>query len=107
MVLMVRIGQVMYLHQDAYSEYQKRHAKLWPEMKEELKAHGATNYTIFLNEANGQLFAYLEVPDAAKYNEIANTDVCQRWWKYMAPLMDTNVDNSPVTTDLKEVFHLN
>ena len=37
---------------------------------------------------------------------IAETDICKKWWKYMEPLMDTNEDNSPVTTDLQEVFHL-
>ena len=43
---MKRIGQVMYLHKDAYDEYEKRHAELWPEMKEALKEHGANNYSI-------------------------------------------------------------
>lgn len=104
---MKRIGQIMYLHKDSYDEYQKRHAELWPEMKEALKAHGATNYSIFLNKENGELFAYLEVADIEKYNTIAHTDVCKKWWKYMEPLMDTNGDNSPITLELEEVFHLN
>ncbi|AVK64027.1 L-rhamnose mutarotase [Lactobacillus sp. CBA3606] len=103
---MVRLGQVMYLHKDAYAEYQKRHAELWPEMKQALKKYGAKNYSIFLNELTGQTFAYLEVSDEATYNKIADTDICKKWWQYMEPLMDTNEDNSPVTTDLKEVFHL-
>ncbi|MCL1633009.1 L-rhamnose mutarotase [Sporolactobacillus sp. CPB3-1] len=103
---MPRIGQIMYLHKEFYKEYQKRHAELWPEMKKELKDHGASNYSIFLNEENGELFAYLEVPNVAKYNEIANTDICKKWWAYMKPLMKTNPDNSPVALDLKEVFHL-
>lgn len=103
---MIRIGQVMYLHKDAYDEYVKRHAELWPEMKAALKEHGAHNYSIYLNEKTGQTFAYLEVPDVVKYNEIAQTDICKKWWAYMKPLMETNPDNSPVTTDLKEVFHL-
>ncbi|WP_416354009.1 L-rhamnose mutarotase [Agrilactobacillus fermenti] len=103
---MARIGQIMYLHKDAYDEYQKRHSELWPEMKQALKEHGASNYSIFLNKDNGELFAYLEVPDVDKYNEIANTEICKKWWAYMEPLMDTNADNSPVATDLTEVFHL-
>ncbi|MCO7124339.1 L-rhamnose mutarotase [Sporolactobacillus shoreicorticis] len=103
---MPRIGQIMYLNKDVYDEYQKRHANLWPEMKKELKDHGATNYSIFLNKENGELFAYLEVPDVASYNEIANTDICKKWWAYMKPLMKTNLDNSPVALDLHEVFHL-
>lgn len=103
---MARIGQIMYLYKDNYEEYQKRHSNLWPEMKKELKNHGATNYSIFLNKENGELFAYLEVPDIAQYNEIANTEICKKWWAYMKPLMKTNPDNSPVALDLNEVFHL-
>ncbi len=30
----------------------------------------------------------------------------RKWWDYMAPLMDVNPDNSPVSHDLREVFHL-
>ncbi|CAM3088819.1 L-rhamnose mutarotase [Sporolactobacillus spathodeae] len=103
---MIRIGQIMYLNKAYYAEYEERHANLWPEMKKELKDHGATNYSIFLNKENGELFAYLEVLDEEKYKEIANTDICKKWWGYMKPLMKTNPDNSPVAIDLKEVFHL-
>lgn len=104
---MERIAQIMYVNKDSFEEYERRHNELWPEMKEELKSHGASNYSIFLNKNNGELFAYLEVPDVDKYNEIANTAVCKKWWDYMEPLMKTNDDNSPVALDLKEVFHLN
>lgn len=104
---MARIGQIMYVYPNKYDEYEKRHRELWPEMKTTLKAYGATNYSIYLNKANGELFAYLEVADVAKYNEIANTDICKKWWDYMKPLMKTNPDNSPVAVDLHEVFHLN
>ncbi|AVD55091.1 MULTISPECIES: L-rhamnose mutarotase [Heyndrickxia] len=104
---MKRIAQIMYLDKAYYDEYEKRHANLWPEMKKALKDHGATNYSIFLNKENGELFAYLEVPDVAGYNRIAQTDICKKWWEYMEPLMKTNPDNSPVSLDLKEVFHLN
>ncbi|EPC75458.1 L-rhamnose mutarotase [Lacticaseibacillus paracasei] len=103
---MARIGQIMYVYPNKYDEYEKRHRELWPEMKTTLKAYGATNYSIYLNKANGELFAYLEVADVAKYNEIANTDICKKWWDYMKPLMKTNPDNSPVAVDLHEVFHL-
>jgi L-rhamnose mutarotase len=30
----------------------------------------------------------------------------QKWWAYMAPLMEVNPDNSPVCTELPEIFHL-
>ncbi|MDP4350223.1 L-rhamnose mutarotase, partial [Escherichia coli] len=36
----------------------------------------------------------------------ASTDVCQRWWKYMTDVMPANADNSPVSSELQEVFYL-
>jgi L-rhamnose mutarotase len=38
--------------------------------------------------------------------ETANTDICKKWWEFMAPIMETNPDNSPVSIDLQNVFHL-
>lgn len=104
---MKRIAQIMSVNPDQYAEYERRHQALWPEMTKMLQTHGVTNYSIFLNPNTGELFAYLEVTDQAKYEQIANTEICQKWWHYMAPLMTTNPDESPVTLDLKEVFHLN
>lgn len=96
----------MYLNSGMEKEYEKRHNNIWPEMKETLKEHDASNYSIFLEEETKQLFAYLEVPSQEEYNKISNTEVCKKWWAYMEPLMATKEDNSPVTTELKEVFHL-
>ena len=30
----------------------------------------------------------------------------KKWWKYMADIMETNPDNSPVSIPLEEVFYL-
>jgi L-rhamnose mutarotase len=103
---MKRIAQILFVNPGQYEEYEKRHANLWPEMEKALIEHGARNYSIFLNKQDGNLFAYLEVENQAKYNEIANTEICKKWWDYMAPIMKVNDDNSPVTIDLTEVFHL-
>lgn len=103
---MIRKATIMTVYQEYYEEYKRRHDEIWPEMKKVLKEHGAHNYSIFLDERSGQLFAYVEVEDEEKWNQIAETEVCQRWWAYMEPLMETNPDNSPISIELKEVFHL-
>ena len=41
-----------------------------------------------------------------KWARSAETEVCRRWWHFMAPLMETNADESPVSIDLDNVFHL-
>jgi len=102
---MIRKASIMYVNKDAFSEYEHRHDELWPELAQELKSHGAHNYSIFLDKNTGQLFAYLEVEDEEKWAKIAQTEACQKWWAYMKDIMKTNEDNSPVSVPLTSVFH--
>ena len=103
---MIRKAFVMQLHIGQESEYQKRHNSIWPELEEALKSKGVSNYSIFLHKETLQLFAYAEIEDEAKWQAVAQTEVCQRWCVYMGEIMDTNSDCSPVSTELNEVFHL-
>ena len=103
---MIRKAFVMSVHPDQHTEYEKRHNPIWEELEQTLKEHGAHNYSIFLHAATNQLFGYVEIEDEARWDAIAQTDVCQRWWAYMANVMPANPDNSPVSVDLKSVFHL-
>lgn len=103
---MYRIASVMQVFEGKNDEYKKRHDMIWPELSKALKDHGAHNYSIFLHEQTGQLFAYLEVNNIEEYNRISEIEICQRWWAYMKDIMETNPDNSPVSIELKEVFYL-
>lgn len=87
-------------------EYEKRHREIWEDLKIILKEYGVNSYSIFLNKETSQLFAYLEIEDETKWNEIANTEICKKWWVYMKDIMPTNADNSPISEDLKIVFSL-
>jgi L-rhamnose mutarotase len=64
------------------------------------------NYNIFLYPKTNQLFAYVEIEDEGRWNAIAQTDVCRRWWAYMKDIMPSNPDNSPISVELKPVFYL-
>ena len=99
-------GFKMYLHPGMEAEYKRRHDALWPEMIEMIHAYGGKNYTIFLDRDTNTLFGYLEIENEEKWADSANTAICRKWWDYMADIMDTNPDNSPVSIDLNEVFHL-
>ncbi|WEG10932.1 L-rhamnose mutarotase [Pullulanibacillus sp. KACC 23026] len=103
---MKRIASIMYVKKDAYEEYEKRHTEIWPEMVAELKNHGASNYSIFLDRDSGQLFAYLEIESEEKWAQMSQTAVCQKWWHFMDPLMETNEDHSPVSKELHPVFYM-
>lgn len=100
------LGFKMKLYPGYEEEYERRHTALWPEMKEMIREYGGSDYTIFLDEETGVLYAVITVKDEERWNESANTAICRKWWAYMADLMETNDDQSPVSIPLKKVFHL-
>ncbi len=99
-------GFKMKLFEGQAEEYEKRHNELWPEMIEMIHEHGGKNYTIFWDKETDTLFGYLEIEDEEKWSKSADTAINRKWWDFMAPVMETNPDNSPVCIDLKNVFHL-
>ena len=99
-------GFKMKLYPGMKQEYEKRHNNLWPEMQDMIHEYGGKNYTIFLDEETNTLFGYIELEDEARWAESADTEICRKWWDYMADIMETNPDNSPVSIDLTKVFHL-
>ncbi len=103
---MHRIAFKMQLHKGFEQEYYKRHTEIWPELKKLLKEAGVSDYSIFLDETTNSLFGILKAEDPDKLKDLPNTAVMQKWWKYMADIMETNTDNSPVQIPLKEVFYL-
>lgn len=99
-------GFKMKLFPGMEEEYERRHNLLWDEMKDMIHEYGGSNYTIFLDKETDVLFGYLEVEDEERWDQSAETQICRKWWDYMADIMETNPDNSPVSIDLKKVFHL-
>ena len=69
----------MKLYEGQEAEYERRHNLLWPEMKDMIHEYGGKNYSIFLDKET---------------------------LTFMADIMETNPDNSPVCIDLHTVFHL-
>jgi len=96
---------MMRVHPDKQAEYASRHNPIWPELAGVLKEHGVHNYSIFLDPTTSQLFAYVEIEDEIRWNAIANTPVCQKWWNHMSSIMPAHSDHSPVSASLREVFH--
>ena len=102
----MRIAFKMKLFEGSLEEYKKRHNPIWPELEKVLKDHGIISYSIYLDKDTNDLFGYAEIEDQKKWDDVANTDICKKWWDYMAPLMEVNEDKSPVSKDLLEVFHI-
>ena len=103
---MIRKAFRMSVHAGCEDEYQRRHTPIWEELAHTLTAHGVHNYSIFLDRQTGDLFAYAEIDSEERWEAIARTDVCRRWWKYMRDLMPSKPDDEPLSRPLHEVFHL-
>jgi L-rhamnose mutarotase len=103
---MQRIAFTMRLHKGFEEEYRRRHDALWPELQTLLHDTGIREYSIFLDELSGTLFAVLQIADPKAMEGLPEHPVMQRWWAYMQDIMDTNADKSPTTRSLKEVFYL-
>jgi L-rhamnose mutarotase len=52
------------------------------------------------------LFAFQKTEGGAGSQDLGNTEIVQKWWDYMADIMEVNPDNSPVSIPLPEVFHM-
>ena len=88
------------------AEYTRRHNPIWAELEEVLRQHGVHRYSIFLDPETHDLFAYAEIESEERWQALASTEVCRRWWRSMRELMPSNPDDSPQARGLREVFHL-
>jgi L-rhamnose mutarotase len=95
----------MKLRKGFEKEYKKRHDEIWPELVKLLKASGVSDYSIFLDEETGTLFAAQKCSGASS-QDLGSNPIVRKWWDYMADIMEVNPDKSPVSIPLPEVFHL-
>ena len=90
------------------AEYRARHAEVWPDMLDALRAAGWRNYSLFLS-GDGLLVGYLETDDyQAALDRMAGTEVNARWQREMAPYF-TELDGRPPDQGFRriaEIFHL-
>jgi L-rhamnose mutarotase len=103
---MKRFGFKMKLLPGFKEEYRKRHNEIWPELVSILKNEGIGNYSIFLDEETNTLFAYQEQDGDKTSQDLGSMEIVKKWWKYMADIMVTNPDNSPVSVPLDQVFYM-
>ena len=89
------------------TEYQRRHAEIWPEMKDLLKQAGICNYSIWTD--GEALFGYYECEKGIAFAEKtqAGSPIVERWNEYMKDVLILEMD--PVTgaqPKLEQVFLL-
>lgn len=103
---MNEIAFLMKLKPGVEAEYKRRHDELWPELSAALTDAGIRDYSIYLDRTTSTLFAVQKRTDNHTADALPQRPVMQRWWAYMADLMETNPDHSPVVHELERVFHL-
>ena len=86
-------------------EYKKRHDEIWPELSKALADAGVSDYSIFLDEETLTLFAVQKLARENTANQLPQKEIVKKWWAYMADIMETNEDKSPVCIELKNVFY--
>jgi L-rhamnose mutarotase len=96
----------MKLKTGATNEYRRRHDALWPELAQLLRDAGIHDYSIFLDEETLHLFAVLKLRPENQRDSLPQHPVMQRWWAYMADLMETDSDLRPLEQPLLPMFHL-
>lgn len=103
---MIRTAFVMQLLKGNEAEYKKRHDEIWPELSRELSEAGVSDYSIFLDEDTGTLYAFQKLAEGHRADSLPEREIVKKWWAYMADIMETNPDNSPKVRPLTEVFHM-
>ena len=103
---MQQIAFKMQLKPGHAAEYQRRHDAIWPELASLLQESGVRDYSIFLDEETGALFAVLRRMEGHTMEALPQHPVMRRWWAHMADLMETQADASPVAVPLTPMFYL-
>ena len=104
---MQRVCFTLRVKREHLDEYRRRHAQVWPDMLDALRAAGWGNYSLFLRD-DGLLIGYLETEDFERARAaMAATDVNDRWQREMAPFFELD-GSAPdaAMAPLPEIFHL-
>ena len=88
------------------AEYKRRHAAIWPDLANLLKATGISEYAIFLDPETHILFAVQKQAGDQSSQDLKTNPIVRKWWDYMADIMEVHPDNEPVSVPLEEMFYL-
>lgn len=87
-------------------EYVSRHDHIWPEMVENLKAQGISNYSIF--KCGREIIGYYECEDPEQMKRVkADNPAAKKWAESMKGIMEVETEEDGVTPKVfKQVFFL-
>ena len=105
---MPRVCFQLQVRPDRIAEYRERHAAVWPEMLDALRATGWRNYSLFLTDG-GMLIGYVECDDFEAARRAMEADggeraLAGRDGAFFVELEGRRPDEGLLQLD--EVFHL-
>ncbi len=103
---MTRFAFKMKLKPGCLDEYKKRHDNVWPELVKLIRETGISDYSIYVDKETNTLFAVQKQSGSSSSQDLGSNPIVKKWWAYMADLMETNPDKSPVSIPLLEVFRM-
>jgi L-rhamnose mutarotase len=103
---MEQIAFTMQLLPGQAAEYRRRHDEIWPELRALLHEAGVSDYSIFLDQESNVLFAVLRRRNDHRLDELPQSELMQRWWRFMADIMVVRADQAPVQRELLAMFHM-
>lgn len=99
-----RRAWTMELRPGAEDRYDAAHAAIWPELLQQMVSDGIRCFHLF---RDGQtVFAYQEREKPYPAMRSAVSEVTEKWWREMSPLMVTDKDGRPLQKVLSQVFSL-
>ncbi len=101
---MIRRAFTMRLKPGGLEQYREHHAKIWPELVDEIESQGIAQITIF--EADPVLFLYSEIRDQEAWDRLWHSEIHDKWGEIMDPLMEFNDEGVVDSSELREVFDL-
>jgi L-rhamnose mutarotase len=104
---MPRYAFQLRLKADAIEEYEREHARVWPELLANLKAVGISDYSIF--RRGQELVLCLSVDDFDKaWDQLDRDPVNQKWQEFMSRLFEPAPGKlaGERFVMMKEVFYL-
>ena len=103
---MEKVAFKMQLNPGQRDEYKQRHDEIWPELSQALTEAGVSDYSIHLDTDTNILFATMWRREDHGLDVLSQTDLMQKWWAYMADIMQTHNSNEPFMTPLETLFHM-
>lgn len=101
---MPRKAYLIKLYPGKGESFDLAHRPPWPEVERLLREHGVEAYTIYRHELD--LFLHVAMQSEARWNALIEEEGWLRWWRELAPLMQSHPDGTPVMTELPVVYDL-